>query len=192
MFSARQVGRFRARPMAISAAVGYPCRRDSRRPRPLRPRPARPPWARPSGNLREISEAEALYFAGAALVRARFRRQIRAAVGRRLARPPRPEIRRRGRPEPAQPARGRGGAARRRRPRETRPGPRARGTSLRRLPDALRPRRSVPRRSGSPPSPPTSRRRSTRTGQGSSPPRSKNLARAAGRPRSPRPRPPRR
>ena len=29
--------------------------------------PRAPPWARPAGNLRDISEAEALFFAGAAL-----------------------------------------------------------------------------------------------------------------------------
>ena len=66
MVSARQVGRFRARPMAISAAFGYACDDDSPRPRPLRP-PPRPAWARPSGSFRDISEAEALFFAGAAL-----------------------------------------------------------------------------------------------------------------------------
>ena len=112
-------------------------------PVPFEP-PRAPAWARPGGSFRDHSEAEALFFAGAALVRARSRREIRPAVGRRLAPPPGPEIRRRGRGEPAQPARGRGGAARRGRARQTRPGPRAGGAGLFRLPDALRSGRSLP------------------------------------------------
>ena len=62
-------------------------------------------------------------------------------MGRRLAPPPGAEKRRRGGAEPAQPARGRGGAARRDRPRQARPGAWAGGTGLRRLP-----RRSPTRR----------------------------------------------
>ena len=93
---ARQVGRFRRQTVAISAAVGYDSGDDSRRSRPLRTARA-PAWARLSGSFRENSEAEALFFAGAALVRPRFRRQFRPAVGRRLAPPPGAEKRRRGR-----------------------------------------------------------------------------------------------
>ena len=148
-----------------------------------------PAWARPGGSFRENSEAEALFFAGAALVRARFRRQIRPALGRRLAPPPGAEKRRRGGAEPAQPARGRGGAARRDRPRETRAGARAGGTGLRRLPHRSRVPAILCAPRASPPSPPTCRRRSIRERRRSSPPRSGRRAGAAGRPRSPRPRP---
>ena len=133
---------------------------DSRRPRPLRP-PRAPAWARPSGSFREISEAEALFFAGAALVRARFRRQIRPAVGRRLARPPRPEI------APPRSRRTCSTGARTRRRCATRsPSPDPARISGRRErsipPSAPSAAPATPSaRSGSPPSPPTCRRRST-------------------------------
>ena len=72
--------------------------------------PRAPTWARPSGSFRDHSEAEALFFAGAALSALDSVCQIRPAVGRRVAPPPGPEKRRRRGAEPAQPARGRGGA----------------------------------------------------------------------------------
>ena len=52
--------------MAESAAVRYPYRRDSRRARPLRP-PSRARLGEARRQFREISEADALFFAGAAL-----------------------------------------------------------------------------------------------------------------------------
>jgi hypothetical protein len=105
--------------------------------------PRAPVWARPGGNWREISEAEALYFAGAALAALDSVARSEPPWAGRLARPPGAQIRRRRRPDPAQPARGRVCAARRRRPGEARPGAGAWGKSLRRVPDALRARRPV-------------------------------------------------
>ena len=66
MKSRRQARRFGRLEMARSAAVRY----DSQviRAEPTRLEPPRPPaWARPDGSWRDVSEAEALYFAGAAL-----------------------------------------------------------------------------------------------------------------------------
>ena len=63
----RQVGRFRRYTVAISAAFGYDSSAMIRaEPVPFEP-PRAPAWARPSGSFRENSEAEALFFAGAAL-----------------------------------------------------------------------------------------------------------------------------
>ena len=60
------MGRFRPHTVAISAAVGYAFRDDSRRARPLGTA-SRPRLGAPGGSFRDNSEAEALYFAGAAL-----------------------------------------------------------------------------------------------------------------------------
>ena len=103
-----------------------------------------PAWARPGGSFREISEAEALFFAGAALAaldsavrseppwagawRRRLALKSAAAAAANL-------LNRR---------EGRGGAARRDRARETRAGARAGRMGLCRLPRARRPRRPVP------------------------------------------------
>ena len=108
--------------------------------------PRAPAWARPGGSFRENSEAEALYFAGAALAaldsvaksdpawagawRARLALKSAAAVAQSLLKSPG----------------GRGGAAGRDRPLETPAGSRAGGTGLRRVPNALRSRRSFPPR----------------------------------------------
>ena len=160
--------------------MGYPCHDYSRRAHPLR-NPSRARLGASEAAIWANFRGRGPVFRRRGARRARFRRQIRAAVGRRLAPPPRPEIRRRGGAEPAQTARGRGGAARRRRPRETGQdlGPAGRVYAAFRT--LVRSRRPVPPRSGSPPSPPTCRRRSTPTGQGSSPRRSKDVA-GRGRP----------
>ena len=157
----RQVGRFRRRTVAISAAVGYDCDDDSRRAHPLRTAPR----ARLGAPERVVSRAfrgRGPVFRRRGAVRPRFRRQIRPAVGRRLAPPPRAEKRRRGGAKPAQPARGRVCAARRGRPREARRGARAGGTGLFRLPRRSPIAATLSAPSASPRSRPTCRRRSIR------------------------------
>ncbi len=64
--SGRQVGRFRLRTVAISAAVSYVSKMIRAELAPLE-LPRAPAWARLSGSFRDNSEAEALFFAGAAL-----------------------------------------------------------------------------------------------------------------------------
>ena len=102
-------------------------------PDPFEP-PRAPAWARPGGSFRENSEAEALFFAGAALSAldsaAKSDPPWAGVWRRRLALKSAAAVA----AEPAEPARGRGGAAGRDRPRETRAGARAGGTGLRRLP----------------------------------------------------------
>ena len=114
-------------------------------PVPFEP-PRAPAWARPGGSFRDNSEAEALFFAGAALSALDSVVQSdppwAGAWRRRLALKSAAAVA----AEPAQPARGRGGAARRGRPRQARPGARAGGTGLRRVPHARRPWRPVPPR----------------------------------------------
>ena len=179
--------------IAISAAVAYHRGDDcARRAGPLRT-PPRPGLGAPKhGSFGGHSEAEALFFAGAALSALDSGLRSEPAVGRRLAPASGAEIRDRSGAEPAQPTRGRGGAPGRDRPREARPGARTGGTGLRRVPDA----RAVPTTlfapSASPPSPPTCSRRSTRQRRRSSPPPCGQSARPAGRPQSPRPRLPKR
>src|SRR5208337_2849684 len=96
--------------------------------------PRAPGWARPSGSFRDHSEAEALFFAGAALAAldsvAKSDPPWSGVWRRRLAL----KSAAAGSAEPAQPARGRGGDPGRDRPRQARPGPRAGGAGLRRLP----------------------------------------------------------
>ena len=160
-------------------------------PVPFEP-PRAPAWARPSGSFRDNSEAEALFFAGAALSAldsvARSDPPWAGVWRRRLALKSAAAVA----AKPAQPARGRGGAARRDRPRQTGPRARARGTGLFRLPRRSPAPAILSAPSGSPPPPPTCSRRSTRKRRRSSPPRSGRRAGAAGRRRSPRPRPLRR
>ena len=157
-------------------------------PVPFEP-PRAPAWARLSGSFRDHSEAEALFFAGAALSAldsvVRSDPPWAGVWRRRLAL----KSRDRGGAEPAQPARGRGGAPGRDRPREARPGARAGGTGLRRLPGPERVPATLSAPSASPPSPPTCSRRSTRKRRRSSPPPCGRSARPDGRPRSRRPRP---
>src|SRR5271165_1830215 len=145
MNSCRRVGRFCRHSVAQSAAVGYASADDSRRARPLR-NAARPRLG-PAGRVfaRAFRRRGALFRRRGAR-RARFRRQIRPAVGGSLAPPPRREKRRRRGGEPTQPARGRGGAARRRRVSPARSGARAGGAGLFRLPRPRRSRRPLPPR----------------------------------------------
>ena len=109
-------------------------------PVPFEP-PRAPAWARPSGSFREISEGEALFFAGAALSALDFVAEIGPAVGRRVPPPPRPEERRRRGAKPAQTPRGRRGAPRRGGAGQARAGARTGGTGLLGVPDAQRPGR---------------------------------------------------
>ena len=106
---------------------------DSRRARPLRTAP-RPRLGAPERVFSRQFRGRGPVFRRRGAFRARFRRPIRPAMGRRLAPPPGAEKRRRGGGKPAQPARGRGGAARRDRPRQARAGAWAGGTGLFRLP----------------------------------------------------------
>ncbi len=62
----RQVGRFWLHGVAISAAVSY-VSKMIRAELALLELPRAPAWARPGGSFRDNSEAEALFFAGAAL-----------------------------------------------------------------------------------------------------------------------------
>ena len=154
--------------------------------------PRAPAWARPGGSFRDDFGRRGAVFRRRGPFRARFRGEIRAAVGRRVSPPPRPEKRRRRGAKPAQTARGRGGAARRGRARQARAGARAGGTGL----------FGVPRRSAVPAtlfapsasrrSRPTCSRRSIRERRRSSPLRWGRRLRAVGPPRSSRPRPQRR
>ena len=107
-------------------------------PVPLRTAP-RPGLGAPERVFSRAFRGRGPVFRRRGAFRAQFRRPIRPAVGRRLAPPPGAEKRRRSGAEPAQPARGRGGAAGRDRPREARSGARAGGTGLRRVPHAERP-----------------------------------------------------
>ena len=66
IFSCRQARRFRPSAMAITAAARYLLVVIRAEPVPFEP-PRAPAWARPSGSFRENSEADAVYFAGAAL-----------------------------------------------------------------------------------------------------------------------------
>ena len=63
---ARHPGRFRFEKVATSAAVRYHSGMIRADPVLFEP-PRAPSWARPSGSFRDHSEAEALFFAGAAL-----------------------------------------------------------------------------------------------------------------------------
>ena len=142
--------------------------------------PRAPAWARPSGDLREISEAEALFFAGAALAaldsvakseppwagawRARLALKSAAAVAQNLLKRREDEAALRDAVALAKPGQDLGPAGRVYSAFRTLCGP---GDPF--------------RRSGSPPSPPSCRRRSTWTGQGSSPRRSKEVV-GRGRP----------
>src|SRR5271166_2201648 len=134
----RRARRFRPFYVAVSAAVGYHCGDDSRRPCRLGTAP-RPRLGPPGQVVSGVFGGRGAVFRRRGPLGARFRREIRPALRRRLAPPPGPEKRRRGGGEPAQPARGRIGAAGRGRPRKTRPGARAGRTRIRRVP---RPRRS--------------------------------------------------
>ena len=159
-------------------------------PVPFEP-PRAPAWARPSGSFCDHSEAEALFFAGAALSALDSVAEIRPAVGRRLAPPPGAEKRRRGGAEPAQPARGRGGAARRGRPRNP-----ARSSGRR---DGSTPRSATFASPGDPFRPERLSAVAADLQAPLDPQKAAELAAAlreragaAGRPRSPRPRPPKR
>ena len=105
-------------------------------------------------------------------------------MGRRLAPAPRAEIRDRSGAEPAQPTRGRGGAAGRDGPRETRAGARTGGTGLRGVPRRCAVPTTLFAPSASPPSRPTcSRRSSPTTGGGARRRPAERSARPDGRPR---------
>ena len=156
-------------------------------PAPSEP-PRAPAWARLSGSFRDNSEADALFFAGAALStldsvaksdppwagvwRRRLALKSAAAVAQNLLNRREDEAALRDAIALARPGQELGPAGRV-------------YAAFRTL--------AVPAilfaPSGSPPSPPTCRRRSTRKRRRSSPPRSGRRAGAAGRPRSSRPRP---
>ena len=141
----RHLGRFCLHTVVISAAVGYDSRDDSRRARALRT-PSRPRLGVAERVVSREFRGRGALFRRRGARRARSRRPVGSALGGRLAPPPRPEKRRRGGGKPAQPARGRGGAARRGRARQIRPGSRPRGTGLFCIPDALQSGRTVPPR----------------------------------------------
>ena len=98
--SGRHLGRFRCSTMVISAAVGYRSHDDSRRAHALRTAP-RPRLGAPQRVVSRPFRGRRPVLRRRGALRARFRGEIRAAVGRRLSPPPRPESRRRRGAEPA-------------------------------------------------------------------------------------------
>ena len=121
-------GAFSRSAVALSAAVGTIADVIRVETLPFEP-PRAPAWARPAGRFARFRRPRPSFRRRGAF-RARFRREIGPAVGRRLAPPPRPEKRRRGGAEPAQTPRGRGGAPRRRRAGQARRRARAGGTGI--------------------------------------------------------------
>ena len=151
-----------------------------------------PAWARPSGFFRDHSEAEALFFAGAALSaldsvaksdppwagvwRRRLALKSAAAAAQNLLKRREDEAALRDAVALARPGQDFGPA----------------GRVYSGVPHPRGSRRPLPPRAARPRSPPTCSRRSTRKTRRSSPPRSGRRAGAAARPRSPQPRLPKR